>query len=554
VFCLHALLCHPAAAQLADGFLRKVSTAEIVHDLEASLTDVLGGHASAAESKRLAAIEASTWATFQSMPKNAKGRLASPAVHHVVRSYFAKEHGWHIKGLEYHGMQTTVSEVHEVSILQDKAPMLVEGLLASRHEDHGLGFTDIVAMVAVLEQLMFDESITLLQAAYRLNGESVAAHIDEVVLHRLLRSYLVLFGQGAKADLSDSVYHQDMMARKEMQSFRYQQSIHFESNAVANFEYSLRDRINPFVPRRYSFDVVAEIVADMAQRYGKWQNADCRDMKEHLVALDPEGSGRVPLGHFYAQPASDSYHFVESADYLRKIGALDESSAESNVFITNYVEGPSNCIASSSYYSVCCLNSCDSIMDEIEHGVLAPTASPKRLLHLVYSISTEPAFPDGLVKKLQAIADRHHGEVPIHGRLFAQWLHFAFPHECPFPSIVGSSEVFQSSQWRRVSASDEERNTHMVSATPSKSAVTEGQLEELWSDHEVLPAHGEPLSPVGTTTAGVVRVAVQIATLCLILRSVYGAWRAAVGAGGASSLNKAKKDDDYSARALGFCV
>jgi hypothetical protein len=546
VLCLHALLCHPVVAQLDDGFLRKVSTAEIVHDLEGSLSDLLSGHASATEAKRLASIEASTWPTFQSMPKNTMGRLYPPAVRHIVRGYFAREHGWEIKGLESNGMQTTVSKVHETSILQAKAPMLVEGMLASRHEDHGLGFTDIVAMVAVLEQLMFDESINLLEAAYRLNGESVAALVDESVLHKLLQSYLVLFGQGAKADLSNVSRHRESMAKKERAN-----NVEFERNAVANFEYSHRHQVNPFVPRRFSFEVVAEIVADLAQRHGKWQNQECLDMKAHLVALDPELSGRVPLGLFYAQPVGASFHFTESAHYLRTIGALDETSSTPNVFLTNYVEGPSNCIASSSFYSVCCLSSCDSIMDEIERSVLAPTASSEHLLGLVRSISNELALPDGLVGKLQAIADRHNGEVPIHGRLFAQWLHFAFPHECPFPAIV--AEAFQRSHWQSVSASSEERNTYIMSEMPSELIVGEDLLEKLWSDHEVLPAHIAPESHVGAATAGVVRAAVQIGTLFLILRIVYGAWRSAVGAGGDGRLNKAKKDDDF-APVLGFHV
>ena len=46
-----------------------------------------------------------------------------------IHNYFAKEHGWLITGLEPHGMQLKASEVHEVSILQDKAPLLVENLL-----------------------------------------------------------------------------------------------------------------------------------------------------------------------------------------------------------------------------------------------------------------------------------------------------------------------------------------------------------------------------------------------------------------------------------------
>merc|ERR1719281_2166442 len=30
--------------------------------------------------------------------------------------------------------------------------------------------------------------------------------------------------------------------------------------------------------------------------------------------------------------------------------------------------------------------------------------------------------------------------VQLHGRLFAQWLHYAFPHECPYPHL---SEKFK---------------------------------------------------------------------------------------------------------------
>merc|ERR1719284_1939128 len=86
-------------AQQSD-FLRKVSTREIIDDLESSLSDLFSGHASAAASKRLAAIEASIWQTFQSLPKNNMGRLAPRAVRHIVHGYFAREHGWQIKGLE----------------------------------------------------------------------------------------------------------------------------------------------------------------------------------------------------------------------------------------------------------------------------------------------------------------------------------------------------------------------------------------------------------------------------------------------------------------------
>jgi hypothetical protein len=549
VLVLTALVFSGASAQ---DFLRKVSTREIINDLEASLSDLLSGHASAAASKRLATVEASIWQTFQSLPKNDMGRLAPTAVRYIVHGYFAREHGWQIKGLEPQGVQASAinantTKVHDVNILQDKAPALVEGLLEARHQNHGLALTDVVAMCAVLEQLVFDESVTLLEAAYRLNAESVTGQLDEAGLHRVLKSYLVLFGQGSKADLNDPVRHQAILDARPREDID-----DFERNAVSNFEFANRHGTNPFVARTYSFEVASQIVQDLAQRYGKWQNAECRDMKAHLVELDAEGTGRVPLGLLYAQPKSDSYHFSESPEYLRKIGALDETTSTPKVLIANYITGPSNCIASSSYYSVCCLNNCDSIMDEIEHKILAASATPARLLSAVRNITHIDALPRGLPEKLESIAERNGGEVPLHGRLFAQWLHFAFPHECNFPALVENSDVLATSTWSTAtfSASQEEKMNHALAADVSNASI-EIQVDDLWSDHEVLLMHEAPQMTLGSAAAAIMRTAVQLAALLVGLRTMATAWKAAVGHTEGKGRKDCKKDDDL---AMGFSV
>jgi hypothetical protein len=508
---------------IAQDFLRKVSLREVEADLQATLTELFRGTSAAANS-RLAAIEASTWQTFQALPKNEVGRLRPAAVRYIVHSYFAKEHGWLITGLEPHGMQVlNTSEVHDVSILQDKAPLLVENLLEARQANHGLTFNDIVVMIAVLEQMMFDESITLLQAAYRLNGLSVQDQITEDVLHQALQSYLILFGQGAKANLHDAKYHQLVVqarARPELEEF--------EHDAVLNFEYAHRHQRNPFVPREYSFQAAVQIMEVLAQQYGKWQNSECRDMKAHLAELDPEGLGSVPLGLFYAQPLGSVYHFSESVEYLRKVGALDETTVgKPKVLIANYIVGPSNCIATSSYYSVCCISECDNIFSELEKRVAAPAATPERLLSIVGNM-TDHALPQGLPQKLHAIAIRHGGMIPLHGRLFAQWLHFAFPHECPYPSIIESNTALTPSSWldEGKTASADERKQH-VEASSAASAPVMGdfEIDQRWSDHEVLPVLGQSHSPMFQIGTGAMRAAVQLAAVGVVIRSAFSAWR-----------------------------
>jgi hypothetical protein len=521
----------------SQDFLRRVSLREVKADLKATLEELFRG-TSALTDSRLVAVEKSTWQTFQALPKNAAGRLAPPAVRYIVHNYFAKEHGWLIAGLEPHGMQLNASEVHDVSILQDKAPLLVENLLESRHADHGLAFNEVVAMVAVLEQLMFDESITLLHAAYSLNGVPIHEKISEDMLHLILRSYLILFGQGSKANLKDAHLHQLLVQSRERPELA-----EFEHDAVLNFEFARRHQMNPFIRRQYSFQAAAEIMENMAQQYGKWQNSECRDMRSHLVELDPEGLGRVPLGLFYAQPQGSVYHFTESVEYLRKTGALDETvPGKPQVVIANYVAGPSNCIASSSYYSVCCLSECEHIFGDLEKRIAAPMASPDRLLTLIVNMSSQ-GIPQGLPEKLHAIAARHNGQIPLHGRLFAQWLHFAFPHDCPYPSIVESSTALTASEWLDAgkSASYDERQQHIESSLASSVPVADDfEINHRWSDHEVLPVLGQPRPSVFHLNAGLVRALVQLAALCVVFRSAIGAWRSI------SPLRDgaAKKDDD----------
>merc|ERR1719261_920436 len=43
-----------------------------------------------------------------------------------------------------------------------------------------------------------------------------------------------------------------------------------------------------------------------------------------------------------------------------------------------------------------------------------------------------------LRKQLSRIADKHRGKIPLHGRLFSQWMHYVFPQECPFPNQAGT--------------------------------------------------------------------------------------------------------------------
>jgi hypothetical protein len=257
----------------------------------------------------------------------------------------------------------------------------------------------------------------------------------------------LLFRHGSRANLKDAAVHSKIKARAQ-KSKDWAELEKFEREAVARYQGQ----------EMFSFETVGKIVRDMALAFGKWQNSECVAMKSTLMQLDKEGGGRVLLDDFHAQPNHSAYQFTESADFLRRAGALDDrlQDGQAQVLIPNYVLGPSNCIAPSEYYSVCCLNECDGLMNELELKVQTPQWPPQRLLELVAdtpssSVEVPRKLPSSLAEDLTAIAERNEGAVPLHSADFQRWLHRAYPHECPLPtpaeSIAEESERAEAREW-----------------------------------------------------------------------------------------------------------
>merc|ERR1719352_2269865 len=155
----------------------------------------------------------------------------------------------------------------------------------------------------------------------------------------------------------------------------------------------LREVHRSVAPKRdyLYFNEVENVIAEIGERYGLFQDSECRQFKDWLVAIeDPSvgGAGRVRLADFYGQALNNGkWQFSESVDYLRQLGALDESDPSNpRVIIPNYISGPSNCVASSAYYSVCCLDECETILGRLEELIAAPEASPATITSLVAMI------------------------------------------------------------------------------------------------------------------------------------------------------------------------
>jgi len=171
-----------------------------------------------------------------------------------------------------------------------------------------------------------------------------------------------------------------------------------------------------------------------------------------MMQLESAGNGRVLLEDLYRAWLNDAGEFSESVPYLRVSGSLDESDPQHlSVIIPNYLNSPANCLASSKFHSVCCISECEGLMANLENTLASPDATPARIVELISALPSDSvkaprSLPPTLIQRLEEIAAHHGGRVPLHGRLFAQWMHHAYPHECPYPHMAGTSRLLTSEQ------------------------------------------------------------------------------------------------------------
>merc|ERR1719323_1392560 len=150
---------------------------------------------------------------------------------------------------------------------------------------------------------------------------------------------------------------------------------------------------NPFagkVAKTRNFNSLVRWVESVGDHYGRFQDLECRGMKNALLDLS-DGSGRVRLAKFYqAAFENRTSKFQESPEYLRRLGVLDETDPrQPSVIMTNYLYARTNCLASSSLYSICCLDECEALMAQLEKSIANPVAAPGRIAELVAAMPSD---------------------------------------------------------------------------------------------------------------------------------------------------------------------
>jgi hypothetical protein len=389
---------------------------------------------------------------LNSMPKTADGRFSPSVVRYMVNRYFIHKYAMKMTGME--DFRDNNTKVSDSVLLQKKLPSYVNGALQTYLDMAGYLEDDIVMLITTMEQLINDDILESIESAYKINKVPTTSNLDRSQMYSILKSYFVeAVRQGSYTDPE-----QHFQAKNNISShFPSWDSVEdlllevVDADAhQANLAASPKHR---GAATKYKFDNTVVLAQRAVQDLGPWLDSECKSMKEPLVQLDSQETGRVRLFDFYASGLGDGA-FAESEAYLRQIGALDESSPSlgPQVIIPNYLQAANNCIVLGKYYSLCCMNECESMQRQLEEHVGKPSAPVAEISNAILTLFgmdldrwfahdlalDDPRRNTTLLDDLHRVAGIDGGEVHLQGRLFAQWLHFAFPRSCPFPYSAGS--------------------------------------------------------------------------------------------------------------------
>jgi hypothetical protein len=440
-----AFLGRPSHAPVLSGAPSQEVEEALLKEIEVELGD---RHRSGAEG-RLAQIKKALGPMFTAMPKNEQGKLDHGVVRYILHRLFVQRHGWFIQGLRPGG--EAWDAVSPTDILHDQVPDHIQNVFESRIGGTGLSLDELSVLAAILEHMIHSEAAERLDFSYRAVGLTLQDSVSSVAAQEVMDMYMMLYLQGANTSAMSLAKATDMKERLPKTYGNWNETRKF----MREVQHSVA-----FGRTHFDFANVLGVVEEIGERYGRWQNQECSQLKQQLSRIGDERSGRVRLADFYKAAVEEGmWQFSESVDYLRQLGALDESDpANLQVIVPNYINSPSNCIASSSYYSVCCIDECEDLLGSIEDKLRKPVATEREIIDVVAALPSATRAPNRdlsplLRSRLTEVADHHNGSIPLHGRLFLQWMHLAYPMECSFPHLSGTTSPMTSSEYMRKTGS-----------------------------------------------------------------------------------------------------
>jgi len=431
--------------------------------------------------KRIEQIVEAVRPTYAAVSKNEHGYLSHAAASYVLHRLFVQRHAWSVIGLDPAGESIVgFNNASATQILENRVPEHVLYLFEQRLRGRGLGLRELAVLAATLEHLVHKEAIMRLQVAFQSHDFSTEDVLSDTEADLVMDSYMAYYLLGTLTGNISRITPEKVRRARDMVD-----DVYPTWTGTQKFIRDVKERIAPNRDHMYFADIAA-VVEEIGLLYGRWQDSECRAIKDMLMAFEdrgPLGAGRVRLAEFYRKVLhEDAWQLGESLNSLRQMGAIDDTDPTNlRVIIPNFVYSPANCVAGSSYYSVCCVDECDGLVADMEAKFVRPDLSAQEIATHVAAMpsatmTANRTLPSWLLRRLEEVAAVHGGRVPLHGRLFAQWMHHAYPRECRYPHVSGTTNPME---------------TRITADNFQSSAATE---EEMLQYIDAVPTHGRQVT------------------------------------------------------------
>merc|ERR1719235_2580800 len=138
------------------------------------------------------------------MPKNSIGRIDQKSLRYMAHRYFMQKANLQIRGFEPARPVNSTHQGH-AEILSQRVPAFVEMMLEGPRASMGFSLEDAVAMVATLNQLIYDSEATTLDKvlpkthrghAGRVSHGHENLHVTSAQLQLILEDYMISWMMG----------------------------------------------------------------------------------------------------------------------------------------------------------------------------------------------------------------------------------------------------------------------------------------------------------------------------------------------------------------------
>eukprot|EP00933_Yihiella_yeosuensis_P040446 TRINITY_DN3474_c0_g2_i1.p1 TRINITY_DN3474_c0_g2~~TRINITY_DN3474_c0_g2_i1.p1 ORF type:complete len:652 (+),score=162.26 TRINITY_DN3474_c0_g2_i1:90-1958(+) len=492
LICLTFLVCGQALTSPKTRFIDIPLLSE--EDVDVALQAELNGTRS---TERLEALEKALRSTYDALPKTTKdGELGSQTVRYVLHRFFLNQRGWLIKGLEPQANTWELQGEFSKDTAQDWKGW-VPSYLQQRLESKGsVRFTELVAMAATIEDLVHKEAARQLDEVYEALGLESKKPISHSEAQDVIDMYLMVYVTSRNLSFADPVTQRKRLKVFAKKYTGFEEVHRWLGKVEAHHNMSSSNNAE------VKYSTVEAVIQEMGEQYPEFNDQECLDLKK--VMMDMEGgsrkAGRIPLADFYSKSKFTHWKFTESPEYLRSLGALDETDPKRpQVIVSNYVSSFNNCLRATELYSICCRSECETLMGSLEKEIARASVPPKQIAELVAKMSTSTVAARGILDeklrgRLEEVASANDGEVQLHGRLFAQFMHHAFPRECPYPHEAGTTNPQTPDEWLKSNGQETQASEERIEQIIQESCPASGFRSPMGGGVEASPCGAEEVS------------------------------------------------------------